>query len=236
MGQLSAAGHNDKLREALEETRNLITDKIKIMPPLEKAKSRRIITFTGPTGAGKTLTLVKLAIVSKLVLKAEVLLVSTDTYKVGGSEQLQTFASIGGISFREVYSPDELKALLNNEINWDFIFIDTTGRNPEKEEHMEEIKAFLDVAQPDYNFLIQSATISKTSFSYFEKKFRNLKPNGLILTKADETPLFGGIVEALLNSSLPLAYIADGQKVPDDINPATKNYFADRILSVTEKT
>ena len=103
ISELSAIDPNMKFADAIEKSRKIFVGDIKINPNIQK-KDKQLVSFVGSTGSGKTSTLVKLAIVSKLVWNKKVMIISTDTKKIGGAEQLETYASISTITFRKVSS------------------------------------------------------------------------------------------------------------------------------------
>lgn len=87
---------------------------------------------------------------------------------------------------------------------------------------MKQLKEYVDASSADLKFLVQSATTNASTFSKILKEFQNLDPNSLILTKLDEAETFGGIFSQLGSLKMPLSYITNGQKIPDDIEPVEK--------------
>lgn len=229
-GRIAATGNFKDPANALRLAREAVIRKIEILPPINKLNGHRKIAFIGPTGCGKTSSLIKLAVLTKLLLNPNSLVVSTDTYKVGGAEQLQTFSSVASLSFKAVYSPAELSELIKSEHERDLIFIDTIGRSQQNSQHLLEIGDFLKAAEPDLVFLVQSATASQNNFADVLGKYSRHGANALILTKLDEAAGIGGIIEALSGKSLPLMYIGNGQKIPEDFEPATKESLSTIIL------
>jgi flagellar biosynthesis protein FlhF len=225
IGQISTAGLSDNLHKAIEKAKEILTRNITIMPPLKKEKSRKIAFFMGPTGSGKTSTLVKLAIISKLIHKTDALIISADTDKVGGADQLQTFATIAGIPFETAYTPKELRELLEKEEKRELIFIDTTGKSQNNSEHLKELSVFLESSKPDFRYLIISCTTDKATFKQTLEKFEKLKPSGIVITKFDEAASVGSLIEILREVKFPLAYFTNGQKIPEDIEPAGKEFL-----------
>lgn len=230
IAETMAQSETDSYAEAAEIARRKLVGGLQMHTPLEKTDARQIVAMVGPTGVGKTTSIAKLAAISKLAGKADTLIVSTDTYRVGGAEQLETIAAIANIPYETVYSSQELRQLILREHKRDFIFIDTVGRSPQSAGQLQEIKAFLDAATPDVVFLVQNATASTAMFRLTSQKFALLHPTHVILTKLDEAPSVGHLVGELRAVAQPLAYYAFGQTIPDDIEPAGKAALADRIF------
>ena len=216
--------------DALSAARIIATEHIEIKEPVKKVNRRIISTFIGPTGSGKTTCLIKLALVSKLLLKSKVLIISADVNKVGGAEQLQTLASIGSIPNQSVNSPEELKRVIESEEKYDFIFIDTAGFSPLNNTGLKNIGNMLKEIKPDNVYLVQSATMSGSSFSKSISEFSVLNPDSLILTKLDEAPLIGEIIMALKDNPIAVSYMTTGQKIPEDIEPAGRKGISKFLL------
>jgi flagellar biosynthesis protein FlhF len=229
-GKLSSKNFAEDYVSAIGKAREYALEHIRLMDPLKKAKERKVAIFIGPTGNGKTSTIVKLAIVAKLVMDAKVLVISADTNKIGGAEQLQTYASIAQIPFEAAYSPKELIDQIDRHKDVDLIFVDTTGRNPKNQEHIDELILLSRAANADYTYLVQSATVSDFVLKEIISDFSLMTPNGLILTKIDESPHIGNIIEALQEKNIPIAYITTGQKIPEDIEPATKEKLGKLLI------
>jgi flagellar biosynthesis protein FlhF len=232
-GDLSSDENINTIEEAIRKARYLITKDIKTVNPLDKGESCKTVLFFGPTGAGKTLSLVKLAIVSKLVMNANTLIISADMHKVGGAEQLETYASIASIPFKAVYSSEELQNLVSQESYRDIILIDTTGRSPKNEKALEELQDIADSIILTHRFLVQSAVVSKATFGATIQHYGKLKPDALILTKIDEAETLGNIVEQIKLKAVPVAYFTTGQIIPDDIEPAERDKLSKIILPDT---
>lgn len=216
--------------DILNAARQIIASELSLFPPLESRSVATTVAFIGTTGGGKTTTITKLAAICKLLYKANILIVSADTYKVGGAEQLQTFASIAGIAFHTAYSSQELRQIVKQESKRDFIFIDTVGRSQQRRQHLLEIGAYLEAAAPEITYLVQSAATGEQTFLQTLERFGVLEPDALILTKLDESAGLGGILTALRRHKLPLAYYTTGQKIPDDIETARAERLAEIVL------
>lgn len=214
---------HEKLKE---EIRAICHNTATIQPGVKKP---RVIALVGPTGVGKTTTIGKLAAGFSIVDKRNVALITADTYRVAAVEQLKTFGEIIGVPVDVVMTPSGLKDAINNHSAKELIFVDTAGRSPHHELHMSELKAFLDKAQPDLTILVLSATMHSADQLKVFKRFEPFCTH-LLFTKLDETVNGGSILNLLEHTDLPVAYLTNGQNVPDDIEAATSERLARYIL------
>ncbi len=231
VGKVASININAEYSTALGYAKDILSDKIVVAQPINELAKQKVVMFVGNTGSGKTSTLVKIAVVCKLLLNANILIVSADTYKVGGAEQLQTIASITGISFKAVYSPQELASELESEKSRDLILIDTTGRSQNSSECVSEIKSYCDAAKPDLVYLVLNATTSAATAKQVIEKMSFASISSVILSKIDEAATLGGIMSALIELKMPISYITNGQKIPDDIEPVEKLALIDLMLA-----
>lgn len=197
-----------------------------IQPGIDKP---RIVALIGATGVGKTTTIGKLAAGFSIVDRRKVALITADTYRVAAVEQLKTFGEIIGVPVEVVMTPTGLREALDLHADKELIFIDTAGRSPQHDLHMSELRAFLDKAQPDFTMLVLSATTQFADQLRIYQRFEDLTTH-LIFTKLDETGSGGSILNLLGQTTLPTAYLTNGQNVPDDIEAATPNRMARHIL------
>ena len=197
-----------------------------IQPGIQKP---RIVALIGPTGVGKTTTIGKLAAGFSIVDKRKVALITADTYRVAAVEQLKTFGEIIGVPVEIVMSPAGLSEALELHADKELIFIDTAGRSPQHELHMSELYAFLEEAQPDFTMLVMSATTQAADQHRIYQRFEALTTH-LIFTKLDETGSAGSILNFLSQTTLPTAYLTNGQNVPDDIEAATPYRLARYVI------
>jgi len=188
-----------------------------------------VVALVGPTGVGKTTTIGKLAAGFSIIERRKVALVTADTYRVAAVEQLKTFGEIIGVPVEVVMTPEGLKEAIDRHSDKELVFIDTAGRSPHHDLHMSELEAFIDTAQPDLTMLVMSATTNLSDQIMVYERFKRLSTH-LILTKLDESYCLGSILDLLVKTNLPIAYITDGQNVPDDISAATPEKLAKCIL------
>lgn len=203
------------------------------VPDRVSPRSRRIIALVGPTGVGKTTTLAKLAAGRALTDKKKVALISIDTFRIGAVEQLKIYGDIIGTPMEAVGSPGELKRTLEKYKNYNTIYIDTTGRSAKKPMAIAELRSFLDGIPNLETYLVLSATTKSSDLHNIHQAFSALDPKAVIFTKLDETESLGGIVDLCYRTGLPVAYITQGQNVPDDIEIAEPARLSRLVLGVT---
>lgn len=191
--------------------------------------SQQSIALVGPTGVGKTTTIAKLAATFSIVDKKNVALITADTYRVAAVEQLKTYGEIIGVPVDVVFSPNELQEAINRHVDKDLILIDTAGRSHKNEEQMDELKDFIDVAEPSDIFLVLSATTRYKDMMEIVDRYADIPLNRLIFTKMDETSCVGAILNVISKTQKNLSYVTVGQNVPDDIAVADPTEIAKLI-------
>ena len=193
------------------------------------------MALVGPTGVGKTTTIAKLA--ARCALKhgaRQVGLITTDCYRIGGQEQLRSYARILGVSLRVARNHQELGEALNDMLDRRFILIDTAGMNPRDMQLTQKIAMLTQHSPRIRHFLTLSATTQNSALNDIIKAFSHLKLSGCILTKTDESSSLGGAVSAIIRHQLPLAYICDGQQVPEDLGLARPNSLVNQASELMQ--
>jgi flagellar biosynthesis protein FlhF len=204
---------------------------LKVSGPIEPMPGKpRVVAFIGPTGVGKTTTLVKLASQYALLHQRRVGLITADTYRIGAVEQLRIYRDIIDIPFEAVSSPEELAASLNRMADRDLIFMDTAGRSPQNRAQIQDLRGFLEVAKPSETHLVISATTKNADLLPIVAKFGLVPINRFLFTKLDETKTYGLLLNLASSFNIPVSYLATGQMVPDDIEVATPERMADLVL------
>src|SRR5712691_8281980 len=187
----------------------------------QKAGRRaRRIAFVGPTGAGKTTTLAKLAAKTQLEHGRRVGLITIDTYRIGAVPQLAAYADILAVPLEVAHTPEDLSHALARLGDRDVVFIDTVGRSP-LGDGVDGLVPFLATAAADEVHLVLSATTRPHDSLRAARGFARLAPNRLVMTKVDETDDHTGVAAIARGIGLPLTWLGVGQEVPDDIEEAT---------------
>lgn len=196
-----------------------------------------MIAFVGPTGVGKTTTIGKLA--AKYVLEngsAGVALVTTDSYRIAAHEQLKTFAKILDIPVRVVDEKNSLASVLDSLKNKRLVLIDTAGLGAGEVANRQQSEMIESVGVNIKKLLVLSCSSQKQVLDDALDNYGPLGLNGCVLTKVDESGNMGAALTLVTERKLPIAYVATGQKVPDDIHVANKNDLVSRAVLAAQKS
>lgn len=185
--------------------------------------------FIGPTGVGKTTTISKLAADFAIHQGKKVALITADTYRIAAVDQIKTVGEVINVPVDVVFSPKNLKERVLAHADKDIIFIDTAGRSYKNRKHMIELKSFLTNAQPDKTFLVLSSTTKYKDMLEIANSFSQVNFDNIIFTKLDETSTWGPILNLTDKFKKSIAYITDGQNVPDDIKKFNAAEFVEMI-------
>ena len=192
-------------------------------PPSDAAlvapSTARVIMLVGPTGAGKTTTIAKLAANAALVEGRRVQLITLDTYRVGGVEQIKIFADLIGVPLAVVARTNELAAAIDPHA--DLTLIDTAGRSPRDTAAIVELAAAIgSIANLETHVVVPAAT-TPAGIDELVARYTALAPARLLFTKVDEQETTPELVRAPRRTRLPITWIATGQAVPEDLEQPT---------------
>jgi len=203
---------------AKEIMAHLIGEMLGAPDPVQPKKFKQtVILFLGPTGVGKTTSLVKLAANMSVKQKKRVGIINTDTYRIAAQQQLKTYADILSIPLSIVYQMSELEAALETMADREVVFIDTAGKRPGDEQHREDVKAIVDIANPEELLLCVPATTGFAALREVVDTYAPVKQFKLVVTKMDETKYRGMVLNLSWYARKNIAYVTTGQNVPDDI-------------------
>ncbi len=218
----------------IEDSRSLMNSEIEAMLRVDATLgrhgySKRIVAMVGPAGAGKTTTIAKLAIIEGARSRQKPHMLSMDVERIGGADQLRTFAAILGAGFDIVETPSALAAFLDGDNGQELIFIDTAGYSPRDTDAAKEVAAVL-VARPDVEVqLVLPASMRPSDLNRVCDRFDMFGPSKLLFTHIDEAESSGAILSACARTGKPVSFLCTGQQVPEDIEAATVR----RILQIT---
>ena len=198
--------------------------RLQVAPDLgTSGQAARIVLLAGPAGAGKTTALVKLALRYGLRTRQPMHLLSLDTLRVGGWEQMACYARIAGIGFEAVHNWNTLSQVLDQQSNKKLIFIDTPGMGIADMKEMAALTACCSQQASLDVHLVCPATLRSSSAARLMERFRALGPAKLLLTHTDEIESTGSLVDLAIRSRLPVSYLSCGQNIPEDIQEASKD-------------
>lgn len=178
---------------------------------------KKYVHLAGPTGVGKTTTIAKLAANSLLQDKKRVALITTDTYRIAAIDQLRTYAKILDIPLEVAYSHSDYEQAKDKFRDYDLVLIDTAGRNFRNSHYVKEFSTMVNVDDECEIYLVLSLTSKFNDQEEIYQQFAHLPIKQFIFTKEDETTCCGSILNLMLLSGKGIAYITNGQEVPDDI-------------------
>jgi flagellar biosynthesis protein FlhF len=182
---------------------------------------QKTVMFVGAAGAGKTTSLIKLALRYGLQARLPMHILSLDTLRVGGWEHLAAYARIAGLGFDAVHNLTTLDQLLAQHADKKLILIDTPGFGPADVDDLNDLAAWARRSAGLDIQLVIPATLRAAVIDRTLERFSPLQPTKLLLTRADEAESSGVLLDIAMRSSLPLSYISNGQTIPEDIVQAS---------------
>lgn len=215
----------------------LVADQISVKQK-DILKRGGIVALLGPTGVGKTTTVAKLAARAAMEYGADnVALVTTDTYRIGAHEQLSIYGRIMGCPVRVAKDSSELADVIYQLRNRRLILVDTAGMGQRDVRLSEQLDTLMQESGSVINsYLVLPATAQRKVLQETIEHFRRIPLSGCIMTKLDESLSLGEFISVVIQNALPVAYIANGQRVPEDIVIAQPKYMIAKANELLEKS
>jgi len=222
------------VQQALQQQ---IEARLQVVDPLSVFDPGGIFAFVGPTGVGKTTAIAKIA--ARCVLRYgrdQLALLTTDTFRIGAQEQLQVYAKIIGVPVATLRDTEDLAAKIKTLGQRHIVLLDTTGVN-QRDIRMLEQSQLLQQGAPELKriLVVSSTTDLRTQEDVIlmhQQAARSVRGGILaaLITKTDEAAQLGPAVDCLIRHQLPLMFLANGQRVPEDLSPANLPYLSYRAL------
>jgi flagellar biosynthesis protein FlhF len=189
---------------------------------LGQGGARAVVALVGPPGAGKTTTLVKLAARYGLAGRRPVHILSADVYRVAAADQIQSLASILGIGCTITETPAALRQALAEHPAGELLLIDTPGLGPHD---LADCPGLMELigSHPEMDVhLVLPATMDAGCLRQAVEWYEPFHAQKLLFTHLDEASHSGALIHESARCSLPVSFLSTGQKIPDDLEPATK--------------
>ena len=190
----------------------------------------RVQIFAGPTGVGKTTTIAKLAARAVRSSPNGVLVITTDVHRVAAVEQMIRFGEMLSVPVEVAISPTDLTRAIAQADHCEHIFIDTTGRSPRDTGGLRALGSFVEAASEAELLLVLSATTRSSDSREILEAFRGVPYSRLVLTKLDETRVYGELYNCVVRSGRPIACITSGQAVPEHLESLDVPGILRRVL------
>ncbi|EJN21798.1 flagellar biosynthetic protein FlhF [Pseudomonas sp. GM79] len=202
-------------------------------PEVEPLEEGGVIAMVGPAGMGKTTTLAKLA--ARYVLKygaQNIALVSMDSYRIGAQEQLKTLGRILNVSVTHVDPGQSLVQALEPLLRKRVVLIDTAGLQASDPALRMQLESLAGRGIKSKNYLVLATTSQKQVLTAAYHSYKRCGLAGCILTKLDETASLGEVLSLAISHELPVAYLTDGPRIPDDLHLPRRHQLVSRAVSV----
>src|SRR5580658_3055217 len=220
-----AAGYRQALAQELES-------RFTVKPSLGRSESGvRITALVGPPGAGKTTTLVKLAVNYGLACRRPVVLISMDNHRIAAAEQLRSYAGILGVGIQVLDTVSALAQTIEENRSKDLILIDTPGLAFSELGDSSALARFLSGRADISTQLALAASVKPADLARMVDAYQTFQPQRLIFTKLDETASFGPLLNETVRTGMPLSFFATGQRIPEDLEEVTAARLTTLILA-----
>ncbi|USH03203.1 flagellar biosynthesis protein FlhF [Grimontia kaedaensis] len=222
--------------EAWSELLDLVADQV-ITTSENLLESGGVIALLGPTGVGKTTTIAKLAARAAMDFgPEEIALVTTDTFRIGAHEQLATYGRILGCPVKVAKDADELADILYQLRHRRLILLDTAGMGQRDLRLSEQLDTLIQNSGSHIrSLLVLPATSQRRVLQETIDHFRRIPLSGCVLTKLDESLSLGELLSVTIENALPVTYLADGQRVPEDIRQASGRYLVNKASELMDQ-
>lgn len=203
---------------------------VRVTTPLWRLPAGAVCAFVGPTGGGKTTTLLKVLALARYRHGRTVACVSTDVHRVGAFRALEGYADVMGFQLAGAHDRLELELALEELADVDLVLVDTPGHNPFDDQARARILDVVSGREVDHH-LVLPATLDGKLMPEVVGRYAGPALSSLIVSKVDEARSAAPVLAACLAADVPVSHVCHGQEVPGDIEAADKKRIAEEILA-----
>ena len=208
---------------------------VRVDPGSMGNSQHKVLALVGPPGAGKTAMLVKLAVRYGIAVRRRVQILSADSRRVAGCEQLRAYAGILGVGFQNADTTAGLAHALDENRSKDLVLIDTPGLARGEMEDAEDLSRFLRFRNDVECHLVLPASMKSADLRRTVDQYEVFGPKKLVFSRLDETDSFGALLNEPARTSKPVSFLSFGPRIPEDLEEATKRNVVRMILGDLEK-
>ncbi|HVY83183.1 MAG TPA: flagellar biosynthesis protein FlhF [Steroidobacteraceae bacterium] len=179
------------------------------------------VALVGPTGVGKTTALAKLAV--RWVLRhgtRGLALISADSVRIGAHDQIQALGQMLDVPVYTANSFAEIPKMLEALGQKRFVLLDTPGFGQRDAQLAARLAQLASAGSDIETALVLSACTQAGAIAETVTRYAEARPASCLLTKVDEAASLGGVLSVLTRADLPISYVSEGQRVPEDLRPA----------------
>jgi flagellar biosynthesis protein FlhF len=197
-----------------------------------------VVALMGPTGTGKTTTIAKLAAQAAHKFGVEqVAIITLDNYRIGAYEQIATYGKIIGCSVKQAKNSNELSDLLYQFRNKRLVLVDTAGFSQKDARLIKQLETMKQNSCATIrHYLVMQANCQYRVMQQTVNEYRQISLQGCILTKLDECFSLGEVISVAIENKLQICYLADGQRVPEDLQSASSKFLITSAAKLYKKS
>jgi len=201
-----------------------------------KASHPKYIIMIGPSGAGKTSAVAKMAAKQAIQHPESVAILSLDNQRVAGSAELERFAPIIGVPFKKAFRSEDITSAISEWGGFSHIVVDTPAVSLEDPLQREKLRRLLESFENAEHLLVINSAIQEKTMARMIHYFKALEIQSLCFTSLDWCVDIGALVNKADKHQLPIGFISDSPKIGDALKSATSELLAELLVGDYSKS